>query len=88
MNTRSEPRPYVVRCRDKEGDEHEERVVAYDIQEAMLSASIACTARGVGVDSYLWVAPDVAAYRAGVQDDAEARATAWARAIGAKVSEQ
>ena len=45
MTDRLSPRPYIVTVQDGEGSEHEERVMAYDLSEALGQASVRLIAR-------------------------------------------
>lgn len=75
-------RPYIVRWRDNEGNEHDAHVVAYDLMEAIQSVALAVDARGDRVAKTVSITPDLEALEAMRSDDETRRGLEIARALG------
>jgi hypothetical protein len=87
MTTSPRPRPYVVRWKDDDGNEHDEHVLAYDLQEAVIATSVAASGRGHQAVKLIAVTPDVEALAA-EGDGLTEEGLRFAREMGRKVRDQ
>jgi hypothetical protein len=87
MTTSPRPRPYVVRWRDDDGNEHDEHVLAYDLQEALMVVSVVVNGRDQQLMKLVAVAPDLEALAA-EGDELTEHGLRFAREMGRKVRDQ